>query len=348
MCTPRLSFPDYLKGDTHSNWSAAAPPRDIISLRAAIRRDTDLLGEERTPWLRDFAASAQCSGNPEDLLEAAVYYCALEEVRPNVPGKRFVSPAPAAPRPTPTEQTITELLRQMQAQGSALENLTKKLEAVGVHGKTRDEQIPTLCWAEFENLVAIQSKPQWVVRALDMFHGALMGVSPIPSEARCTRDWSTLAQGIFPAPEGALGSTDQWVPSAPATNEGEEPMTNMSSSFAVMYFSQVEALWAIVTSVLKIYLTQFRGGDVGPALDTDVLQSAQVNFGDTSVPRDEILRRVQAMASKFEVRNGRLLYKLKGGERLDVTDPPATACKSCRKQGQGGKCHWFVACPQFE
>ena len=72
MSTPRLCFPDYLKGDTHSNWSAAAPPHDIISLRATIRRDLDLLGEERTPWLRDFAACAQYSGNPEDLLEAAV------------------------------------------------------------------------------------------------------------------------------------------------------------------------------------------------------------------------------------------------------------------------------------
>ena len=90
----------------------------------------------------------------------------------------------------------------------------------------------------------------------------------------------------------------------------------MTGPFAVMYFSQVEALWAVVTSILKVYLTQFRGGNVGPALDTDVLQSAQVNFGDMSVPRNEILRRVQAMGSKLEVRNGRLLYKQKGGERL--------------------------------
>ena len=30
----------------------------------------------------------------------------------------------------------------------------------------------------------------------------------------------------------------------------------------------------------------------GAALDMDVLHSAQVNFGDTSVPREEILRRI--------------------------------------------------------
>ena len=63
------------------------------------------------------------------------------------------------PQATPTEQTIVEFLRQVRAQGFALENFTRKLEAVGVHANTRDEQIPTLCWAEFEKLVAIQSKP---------------------------------------------------------------------------------------------------------------------------------------------------------------------------------------------
>ena len=114
-----------------------------------------------------------------------------------------------------------------------------------------------------------------------------------------------------------------------ATKEGEEPMRDMSSPSAVMYFSQVEALWAIVTSILKIYGTQFRSGDMGPALDTDVLQSARVIFRDRSVPQDEIVRRVQAMG-------GRLLYKQKGVERLDVIYPPAMACKSCCKQGQGG------------
>ena len=97
MLTPRLSFPDYLKGDTHSSLLAAAPPRDIISLRAAIHRDLDLLGKERMPWLRDFAASAQYSGHPQDLLEAAVYYSVFERVQFDVPGKQFVNPALAPP-----------------------------------------------------------------------------------------------------------------------------------------------------------------------------------------------------------------------------------------------------------
>ena len=65
------------------------------------------------------------------------------------------------------------------------------------------------------------------------------------------------------------------------------------------------------------------------------------------MPRDEIVRRVQAMGSKFKVRNGLLLYKQKGGECLNVTDPPSTACTYCRKQGQGGKRHLFMARPHL-
>ena len=41
MPTARLSFPDCLKGDTHSALIAAAPPRDVISIRVAIRRDLE-------------------------------------------------------------------------------------------------------------------------------------------------------------------------------------------------------------------------------------------------------------------------------------------------------------------
>ena len=44
-------------------------------------------------------------------------------------------------------------------------------------------------------------------------------------------------------------------------------------------------------------------------MDTDALHSAQVKFGDTSIPKEEIVRRIQVMGSKFEVHNGRLLYK---------------------------------------
>ena len=39
--SPRLSFPDYLKGDTHLAWMVAAPARDVISMRATIRRDLE-------------------------------------------------------------------------------------------------------------------------------------------------------------------------------------------------------------------------------------------------------------------------------------------------------------------
>ena len=50
MSAPRLSFPDRLKGGTHSAWMVAAPPSDVILIRAAIHRDSELLGDGRAPW----------------------------------------------------------------------------------------------------------------------------------------------------------------------------------------------------------------------------------------------------------------------------------------------------------
>ena len=87
MSFPRLSFPEYLQGDTHSTLKAAAPDREVISLRATIRRDLDQLGEGRGEWLQRFAASCQHSGSPDDVLEAAAYYCALQGDR--LPGETF-------------------------------------------------------------------------------------------------------------------------------------------------------------------------------------------------------------------------------------------------------------------
>ena len=80
MLGPGLSFRDYLKGDTHSAWAAAAPAHDVTSIRATIRRDFDQLEEGRTPWPQQFAATVQHTGNPEDLSVAATYICALEGV----------------------------------------------------------------------------------------------------------------------------------------------------------------------------------------------------------------------------------------------------------------------------
>ena len=103
--------------------------------------------------------------------------------------------------------------------------------------------------------MAIKSKPQWVLCALNMFHSAPVGVPPILFDVRCTKDWSTPAQGSFPTAEGASGCPDTCLPSTLASNKGEEPMTDVTSPFVVMYFSQVEALYYIVTCVLKVYGT---------------------------------------------------------------------------------------------
>ena len=82
---------------------------------------------------------------------------------------------------------------------------------------------------------------------------------------------------------------------------------------------------------------------MGAAPDVDVLHSAQVNFGDITVPREEILRRIQTMGGKFEVRNGRLLYKQKGGEKLDLTTRRQRCASPAASRDKGGNaagsCH---------
>ena len=53
MSCPRLSFVDYLKGDTHLVGTARAPARDATSMQASIRRDLDQPGDSRTMWLHN-------------------------------------------------------------------------------------------------------------------------------------------------------------------------------------------------------------------------------------------------------------------------------------------------------
>ena len=103
MSSPRLTFPDYLTGDTHAKWVASAPPRDLISTQATIRRDVERLGDGSAHWIREFAASVGYTGSPEELLVAAAGYCTLEGVRLDVQGKQFVRP-----EPVPQRHSITD------------------------------------------------------------------------------------------------------------------------------------------------------------------------------------------------------------------------------------------------
>ena len=42
--------------------------------------------------------------------------------------------------------------------------------------------MPQFCRAEFEKVVVVQSKPQRVLRAIDLLHSALMGKRHIPEK----------------------------------------------------------------------------------------------------------------------------------------------------------------------
>ena len=168
---------------------------------------------------------------------------------------------------------MQKLPKQVQAEAALAVSRQKVGRGKG-EGRGPEQYSAPCCWAEFEKVVAIPSKPQWVVRAPNILHSALMGGPAIPVEVQRSKDWTLAKQGTFPVPEGDSPSTTPWVLVAP-TKDGKEPMTDVSHPFAVMYNLQVEALWCVVVSVLQGYGTQFRGGDVGSALDADILQSAR-------------------------------------------------------------------------
>ena len=74
------------------------------------------------------------------------------------------------------------------------------------------------------------------------------------------------------------------------------------------------------------------------------------NFGDTTVPVEEVRRRLASLRSRFSYENGRRIWipKNNNQQRTDMTDPPATGCRTCKSHGAPGKKHWFFACPYYE
>ena len=64
-------------------------------------RDVDSLGDNKQPWLVEFALSFNFMGAPEDLLEATVCCCARENLGLDVAGKQCIGAQPRlVPLPT--------------------------------------------------------------------------------------------------------------------------------------------------------------------------------------------------------------------------------------------------------
>ena len=94
---------------------------------------------------------------------------------------------------------------------------------------------------------------------------------------------------------------------------------------------------------------QHTGGGRGGETPKEVGEPPE-NFGDTTVPVEEVRRRLASLRSRFSYENGRRIWipKNNNQQRTDMTDPPATGCRTCKSHGAPGKKHWFFACPYYE
>ena len=84
-------------------------------------------------------------------------------------------------------------------------------------------------------------------------------------------------------------------------------MVDAGHPFAVMYNVTVKLMGSCNDGVGCVWLP-VKGLDAGQSTELDLLHGVLLNFGDTCVPRDKIVRKIQGMGSEFEVRNGCLLY----------------------------------------
>ena len=114
----------------------------------------------------------------------------------------------------------------------------------------------------------------------------------------------------------------------------------------------VEGLWILMVSAMGTYgesYHQHSGSGRGGETLKEVGEPPE-NFGDTTVPLEEIRRRLASLRSRFSYENGRRIWMLKNNnqQRTDMTDPPATGCRTCKSHGAPGKDHWSFACPYYE
>ena len=111
----------------------------------------------------------------------------------------------------------------------------------------------------------------------------------------------------------------------------------------------VEGLWVLLVSAMGTYVESYHqhsGSRRGSEAPKEVGEPPE-NFGDTTVPVDEVRRRLASLRSRFSYKNGRRIRIAKNNhqQRTDMTDTPATGCRTCNCHGAPGKKHWFFCLP---
>ena len=342
-----ISFREYTQSGLHAQWSLVAPQKDFMRLRMEIQTDLNRLGDQKDEWVEKAVKAHGLELTTVELVEYIPCYCLLEDLRFDVDTGNF---AKAVEESNEQSQSgISEVLKK-------LEMLEQRLEEVQLGKIEPSRKIPKLSHKELSNLMEMDHKPQWVCRLLVFFKAVLDGQKVDPLLMECTSAWksSDLQEELVMSPEKAqskeVWTSGAWLEAVTAPMDGSDG--GGTPPIPALVANYVEGLWILLVSAMGTYgesYHQHTGGGRGGETPKEVGEPPE-NFGDTTVPVEEVRRRLASLRSRFSYENGRRIWipKNNNQQRTDMTDPPATGCRTCKSHGAPGKKHWFFACPYYE
>ena len=216
-------------------------------------------------------------------------------------------------------------------------------------------RIPQLSHKELSALMEMDHKPQWVCRLLVLFN-VLDGQKVDPQLMECTsaRKSSDLQEELVMSPEKAkiseVWTSGAWLEAVTAPMDGLDGGGGPPIPAPIANY--VEGLWSLLVSAMGTYgesYHQHSGSGRGGEAPKEPGEPPE-NFGDTTVPVEEIRRMLASLRSRFSYENGHRIWipKNNNQQRTDMTDPPATGCRTCKSHRAPGKKHQFFACPYYE
>ena len=342
-----ISFREYSQSGLHAQWSLVAPQKDFMRLRMEIQTNLNRWGDRKEEWVEKVVKAHGLELTTVELVEYIACYCLLEDLPFDVDTGNF---AKAVEENNEQSQSgIGEVLKK-------LEMLEQRLEEVQLGQSEPSKKIPKLSHKELFVLMEMDYKPQWVCRLLVFFKAVMDGQKVDPQLMQCTSAWksSDLQEELVMSPEKAqnkaVWTSGAWLEAVTATMDGSDG--GGTPPIRALVANYVEGLWILLVSAMGTYgesYHQHTGGGRGSETPKEGGEPPK-NFGDTTVPVEEVRRRLASLRSRFSYGNGRRIWipKNNNQQRTDMTDPPATGCRTCKSHGAPGKKHWFFACPYYE
>ena len=342
-----VSFREYTQSELHAQWSLVAPQKDFMRLRMEIQTDLNKLVERRDEWVEKAIKAHGLERTTVELVEYIACYCLLEDLRFDVDTGNFAKAMEEDNEPS--SSGINEVLKK-------LELLEQRLEEVKLGKSEPTRKIPRLSHKELSVLMEMDHKPQWVCRLLVFFKAVLDGQKVDPQLMECTSAWksSDLQEELVTSPEEAkiseVWTSGAWLEAVTAPMDGSDG--GGGPPIPALIANYVEGLWTLLVSTMGMYgeLYHQHSGSGREGETPKEVGEPPENFSDTTVPVEEVRRRLASLRSRFWYENGRRIWipKNNNQQRTDMTDPPATGCRTCKSHGAPGKKHWFFACPYYE